>query len=98
MYDIEISRFAYNEIEESRDYYNLQKHSLGLDFKRDVFAAINSIASYPTLYPIIFDEIRRCLLHRFPFSIFYAIRKNTIVILAVAHQHKKPNYWADRIQ
>jgi hypothetical protein len=39
MYSIEISKFAYNEIEESKDYYNLQKDNFGLDFKSDVFKA-----------------------------------------------------------
>lgn len=98
MYKIEISRFAFDEIEESKKYYNLQKSDFGLDFKGDVFNAINNIASYPNLYPIIDVDIRRCLLHRFPFSIFYTIKQDTVVILTVAHQHRKPNYWADRIK
>lgn len=93
MLNIKISSFAYKEIEESKEYYNLQKDGLGLDFKSDVFSAVNNIASYPTLYPIISNEIRRCLLHRFPFSIFYSIRQNTIIILSVAHQHRTPRKW-----
>ncbi len=92
MYNIEISKLAYNEIEESKEYYNLQKDNFGLDFKSDVFKAIKNIALSPNLYPIISDNIRRCLLHRFPFSIFYTVKQNTIVILSIAHQHRKPKY------
>ena len=36
MLDIKISKLAYCEIDESKDYYNLQKDGLGLDFKSDV--------------------------------------------------------------
>lgn len=95
MYSIEISKFAYNEMEESKDYYNLQKDNFGLDFKSDVFKAIKNIASNPNLYPIISNNIRRCLLHRFPFSIFYSIVENRVVILSIAHQHRKPNHWKE---
>ena len=52
MYDIEISDFTYNEIEESRDYVT-SKHGLGFEFQRDVFAAINNYSFISTLYPII---------------------------------------------
>lgn len=93
MYKIEISKFAYYEIEESKEYYNLQKDGFGLDFKNDVFKALNNIASQPNLYPIIDNKIRRCLMHRFPFSIFYTIQNQTILILSIAHQHRKPNNW-----
>ena len=93
MLNIEISEFAFKEIEESKEYYNLQKDNLGLDFKSDTLSAITNIATNPTLYPIISNNIRRCLLHRFPFSIFYIIKEKTIIILSVAHQHRKPKIW-----
>ena len=92
MYKIEISKFAFVEIEESKEYYNLQKENLGIDFKRDVYKVFNNILLHPKLYPIIKGDIRRCLLHRFPYSIFYVMRNQTIVVLSVAHQHRKPNH------
>ena len=87
-----LSKNANIEIEESKEYYNLQKESLGDEFQRDVKNALNSIVKLPNLYPNITSNIKRCLLHRFPFSIFYAIREGTIIILSVAHQHRKPRF------
>lgn len=87
-----ISKSATLEIEESKEYYNLQKESLGDEFKSDVKNAIKSIAKLPNLYPNITPTIKRCLLHRFPFSIFYNLKEDTVLILAVAHQHRKPKY------
>jgi hypothetical protein len=41
-------------------------------------------------------EIRKCLLHKFPYKLLYSIEADHILILAVAHQHREPEYWTDR--
>ena len=92
-FNIEISEYAHSEIDDAREFYNLQKDGLGDDFKYDVFLAITNIATFPNLYPNINTNVKRCLLHRFPYSIFYAIREQSVVILSVAHQHRKPRYF-----
>jgi hypothetical protein len=93
---LEILELAQFEIEDSKDYYNLQQSGLGDAFKYDVRKNIDKICESPELYPIIAKPIRRSLLHRFPFSINYAIQNNTIVIISIAHQSRKPFYWVDR--
>ena len=89
---LKISKLAFLEIEDAKEYYNLQKSTLGDTFKNDVKKSIENIKQFPTLYPNITNNIKRCLLHRFPYSIFYAISDNTILVLSVAHQHRKPFY------
>lgn len=89
---LKISKLAFLEIEDAKEYYNLQKSTLGDTFKNDVKKSIENIKQFPTLYPNITNDIKRCLLHRFPYSIFYAISDNTILVLSVAHQHRKPFY------
>lgn len=89
---LEISELARDEIEDAREYYNLQQNSLGDTFKNDVRQSIKNIIELPNLYPNITDDMKRCVLHRFPYSIFYFIENDTIVILSVAHQHRKPFY------
>ena len=54
--------------------------------------------SYPHALTEIEPEIRRCLLARFPYALIYGIEQQTIVIIAVAHLHRQPGYWADRIE
>ena len=89
---LKISNLAFLEIEDAKEYYNLQKSTLGDTFKNDVKKSIENIKQFPTLYPNITNNIKRCLLHRFPYSIFYAISDDTILVLSVAHQHRKPFY------
>ena len=88
-----ISKFAKEEIENAKEYYNLQQPNLGDSFKKDIKNTLDNIARFPNLYPFIIDTIQRVVLHRFLYSIFYAVEKDTIVILSVAHQHRKPFYW-----
>lgn len=89
---LKISQLAFLEIEDAKEYYNLQKPTLGDTFKNDVKRSIESIKEFPNLYPNITNDLKRTLLHRFPYSIFYAVTNNTILILSVAHQHRKPFY------
>mgnify|MGYP003551154455 CR=1 FL=1 len=87
-----ISRKAFEEILDAKEYYNLQQENLGENFYFDIKNAIDNIKSLPNLYPNITKEIKRTLLHRFPYSIFYTIKDEVILILSVAHQHRKPFY------
>jgi plasmid stabilization system protein ParE len=87
-----ISRKAWSEILDAKEYYTLQQENLGERFYYDIKNAIDNIKSLPNLYPNITDNIKRTLLHRFPYSIFYTIKDGVILILSVAHQHKKPKY------
>lgn len=89
---LKISQLAFLEIEDAKEFYNLQKPTLGDTFKNDVKKNIESIKKFPNLYPNITNDLKRTVLHRFPYSIFYAITNDTILVLSVAHQHRKPFY------
>ena len=89
---LKISQLAFLEIEDAKEFYNLQKPTLGDTFKNDVKKTIENIKNFPNLYPNITNDLKRTVLHRFPYSIFYAITDDTILILSVAHQHRKPFY------
>jgi plasmid stabilization system protein ParE len=89
---LKISQLAFLEIEDAKEFYNLQNPTLGDTFKNDIKRSIKSIEKFPNLYPNITSNMRRCVLHRFPYSIFYAITDSTILVLSVAHQHRKPFY------
>jgi len=68
-----------------------------LQFIAEFNAAIKRISAYPDSYMLIDSTIRRCLIKRFPYSILYGINVDMIVIIAVAHLHRKPNYWQGRL-
>lgn len=94
--DIIFSSFALQELLDAEEYYNFELAGLGNRFNEEIKKAVLRIAEYPDAWSIERDNIRKCLLHKFPYKILYAIEKDSILILAVAHLHRKPDYWIDQ--
>jgi plasmid stabilization system protein ParE len=90
------SAYAAEELEDAALYLELEFEGLGISFKQEVRSAVLRITRYPHAWPIERGEIRKYLLHRFPYKLLYSIEANCILIIAVAHQHRRPDYWVDR--
>jgi len=70
-------------------------------FVAEVEAAIQTLLAAPTQWAVIEEpQIRRCLLTRFPYSIYYRweASKDRVTIYAVMHTSRRPNYWRDRVR
>ncbi|MFK5881035.1 MAG: type II toxin-antitoxin system RelE/ParE family toxin [Sulfurospirillum sp.] len=87
---------AEKEFNATIDYYEECKTGLGLEFANEVYRTIQRILKFPTAWQKFDNEIRRCLINRFPFGIIYYQKDNEIIILAVMQLKRKPNYWKDR--
>jgi plasmid stabilization system protein ParE len=87
-----LSSLASKELEEGREYYDFQKEGLGNEFKKIIKSGIDEIFASPHLYPIVIAPLHRKVISRFPYSIFYRIDEDAIVILSIAHQHRQPFY------
>ncbi len=79
------------------DYYESCELGLGYDFAIEVHSAIEYIVSFPNAWPSLEHDIRRCQIRRFPYGIVYAQDGERILILAIMHLHRDPDYWNDRI-
>lgn len=77
-------------------FYEEAAVGLGRDFLDDVQQAIESLTQYPDLGVEVAVGLRRALLHRFPFTLIYAVEADGILIIAVAHARRKPGYWQSR--
>ncbi len=82
---------------EAASYYEEAAETLGDDFLDDIHHAIESVRERPKLGVEIAYGFRRVLVRRFPFSVVYFIEPGQIVVVAVAHQSRSPNYWKARI-
>lgn len=90
------NELARDELKDAIDFYNLELPGLGNIFKKEIKKSIHRIVEYPSAWPSITEDIRKYVLHKFPFKILYSIEKNHIYIIAIAHQHRRPDYWIDR--
>ncbi|HXP60069.1 MAG TPA: type II toxin-antitoxin system RelE/ParE family toxin, partial [Dongiaceae bacterium] len=77
-------------------YYNRQVPGLGDAFVDEVEIGIGAILNGPTVWRVVEDDVRRYLIRRFPYGIYYTIEDDVIVIWAVGHLHRDPDYWQHR--
>lgn len=96
--NINYLKLAKLEFHASITYYEQQEKGLGKRFQNDIQASINRIKNFPNSYQKVSNQIRRCTLHRFPYNILYLFEEDTILIVAIAHQHRVPEYWIERVQ
>ena len=83
-------------MEDATRLYELEHPGLGRQFRAEVKQAALRIARYPGAWVVEQGEVRKYIMHRFPYKLLYSIEKDSILILAVAHQHRRPDYWVDR--
>ncbi len=89
---------ALREYSEAVQYYSEISPSLASAFVVQVENGINQILLYPQAWQPIEEDLRRCLIKRFPFGIYYTVEDNNFVVIqAVMHLSRKPGYWKDRI-
>ncbi|HBU06021.1 MAG TPA: plasmid stabilization protein [Nitrospiraceae bacterium] len=88
---------AQHEVDDAVAWYDSQSRGLGIQFLDDIDRAIRRIAAYPFSSVEIEQDLRRCLLSRFPYGIIYGTDSETIIVVAVAHLHREPRYWIDRM-
>lgn len=87
---------AEEEFSQAIEYYENNEPGLGYDFSIEVHSAIQNIVNFPTAWPTIEEDMRRCLVKRFPYGIIYSIEHDAVSILAIMHLRRHPDYWKNR--
>jgi len=87
---------ALTEFEEAVEFYERSQTGLGWDLSIEVRCTIENIVRHPSAWPVLEGNVRRCLTRRFPFGVIYAIEGADILILAVMHLRRHPDYWKSR--
>lgn len=77
-------------------YYESEAPGLGLAFAAEVRNAVSEIITNPKAATRLESGIRRRLVRRFPYGLLYSLEGDVLVIIAVAHQKRRPRYWEAR--
>lgn len=87
---------AREELNEAAAFYEASVAGLGEAFLDDVERAIELISERPRIGASADRGFRKTILRRFPFSIIYVDLDEEILIVAVAHQRRRPGFWRGR--
>jgi len=89
---------AFTEFEDSAAFYSECQTGLELRFIDAVRNAIGRICEDPERWRIFDGDLRRILVHVFPYAVLYSIEPDRVYIIAVMHSSRKPGYWKERIK
>ena len=91
-----ISTEAESDFTQAYLWYEKQVEGLGSEFLLCVDACILNIARSPKIYQKVYKNIRRALIRRFPYGIFFIEQPDHIRIIAVFHASRAPSRWQSR--
>lgn len=84
------------DVLEAAKWYQKNLDGLGDRFLTSIDSAIDTLQQNPEAFPKVYKELRRILIKKFPFGIFYSIEKERIILFAVFHVSRNPRSWQKR--
>src|ERR1043165_2409379 len=96
MIDYRLLSVADDEMSEAAVFYETRGAGLGSDFLDDVQQSIDRLRVHAETGGEVGGGLRSTLLHRFPFSLIYALKSDGILIISIAHHRRRHGYWRSR--
>lgn len=87
---------AEDDIRDAAQWYEGERPGLGREFTRAVRALLATVAREPDRYPRARADVRRALLRRFPYAVYFLTEPEAVVVLACVHVRRDPQVWQSR--
>lgn len=84
---------AKREMAEAASWYETQGRGLGNDFIRAVDQVLAHVLRFPEASVVIAGDIRRAVMRKYPYALFYTTIGESLVVLGCIHQHRDPQSW-----
>ena len=88
---------AAREVQSAFDWYEEKSEGLGLEFLRAADACPAGVQRTPLAFSVVHEQVRRALLRKFPYALFYVVEEERIVVLACFHIRRNPIDWLRRV-
>ena len=85
------------DVSDAAAWYEQRRAGLGGEFLDELDSVLQRVINNPSQFPKIKNQIRRALLHRFPYAVYFDVTGETLELIAVLHQRRDPRTWEKRI-
>jgi plasmid stabilization system protein ParE len=85
-----------DDVASAFDWYERERVGLGAEFLDELAATYNRILAVPTGYQILWEQVRHARLRRFPYSVYFVIEGELVIVFAVLHGRRDPELWQQR--
>ena len=93
---LRVRKLASAEIAAAFGWYLTRSAAAAEQFLDAVDEAMSLIEEAPVRHPIIRGRLRRVLMRRFPYAVYYKVFPSTISVVGVIHGHRHPDTWLRR--
>lgn len=84
------------DLDDAARWYEAERAGLAARFLSDVDRMFTRIAERPLQFPLVANDVRRALLHTFPYAVYFRSSNEAVVVLAVLHLRRNPKVWRGR--
>jgi plasmid stabilization system protein ParE len=98
VYPVVFTQAAREELIEAQDWYEGEVTGLGSRFRHALDALAQRMSQNPRQFPVVCKNVRRALLRRFPYSLFFVIEEDGgVLVIACFHASRDPAHWQKRV-
>jgi len=87
---------AEDDIRSAFEWYESQRVGLGTEFLDALRERLEAVRAHPEANPVLYRGIRRAVVSRFPYLVFYVVQPERVAVLAVLHHARNPAVWPRR--
>ena len=96
MYSVIFTQAARAELIAAQDWYESEVTGLGRRFRQAIDMLTKRMSENPRQFPTVFKNVRRALLRRFPYSLFFVVEDEALIVIACFHASRDPSQWQKR--
>lgn len=97
-YNVTVRRAAELDIAAAQVWYDGQRPGLGTEFHSEITQTFAILAETPLIYPVLYRDVRRALIHRFPYLLWYRVYGSNVTVLACTHARQDPQKATKRLR
>jgi plasmid stabilization system protein ParE len=96
VFAVVFTQAARGELIEAQDWYEGEASGLGRRFRQAIDTLAERMSANPHQFPIVFRNVRRALIRRFPYTLFFIVEDETLLVIACFHASRDPLQWQKR--
>jgi plasmid stabilization system protein ParE len=97
VWPVHFTEAARVELIDAQDWYEAEAPGLGRRFRAEIESIVRRMADNPRQFPMVFKTLRRARAKKFPYSLFFLIEPDTLLVVACFHSSRDPRHWQKRV-
>jgi plasmid stabilization system protein ParE len=96
-YRLVLRKATGKEYDDAGNWYEQQREGLGEEFTESVQWVLDRIAANPLIHALVLHDVRKAVVKKFPYVVYYRVRQSSVIVLSVFHTLRDPLVWQSRV-